>query len=221
MIIKVCGMREAQNIDDVAALGVDLIGLIFYPRSRRYVSQLSTRAGIIPDKAGEGQNTVPVKKVGVFVDDMPQTILTRIVNYKLSYVQLHGNESPTMIENLKRTLIPDFVPEIGIIKALSVQSEEDVKRWRQYDGLVDYFLFDTKCPTVGGSGKRFNWDLLKAYDGNIPFLLSGGIGLEDLDDIKAFSHPMLAGYDLNSKFEDAPALKNVEKIKAFIEAVKQ
>ncbi len=220
MIIKVCGMREAQNIDEVAALGVDLIGLIFYPMSRRYVSQLPTRAGIIPDLAGQGQSTAQVKKVGVFVDDMPQTILTRVVNYGLSYVQLHGNESPTMIENLKRTLIPDFVPEIGIIKALSVQSEEDVKRWRQYEGLVDYFLFDTKCPTVGGSGKRFNWDLLKAYDGNIPFLLSGGIGLEDLDDLKAFSHPMLAGYDLNSKFEDAPALKNIEKIKAFIEAVK-
>lgn len=217
-------MREAQNINDVAALGVDLIGLIFYPKSKRYVSQIPTHAGIIPDKGNLklSSKSEGVKKglVGVFVDDMPQTILTRVVNYNLSYVQLHGNESPVMIENLKRTLIPDFVPEIGIIKALSLQNEEDVFRWRQYEGLVDYFIFDTKCKTVGGSGKHFNWDILKAYDGNIPFLLSGGIGPDDIEDLKNFSHPMLAGYDLNSKFEDAPALKNIEKLKAFIEAVR-
>ncbi|MCF0245115.1 MAG: phosphoribosylanthranilate isomerase, partial [Bacteroidaceae bacterium] len=118
MIIKVCGMREAQNIADVAALGVDIIGLIFYPKSKRYVSQIPTMAGIIPDKASDIGANLSDKKFpalcGVFVDDMPQTILTRVINYHLSYIQLHGNESPIMIDNLKRTLIPDFVPEIKI-----------------------------------------------------------------------------------------------------------
>ena len=213
-------MRDAQNIDDVAALGVDYIGLIFYNRSKRYVSQLSTRAGIIPDLAGQGQAKSDVKKVGVFVDDMPQTILTRIVNYNLACVQLHGSESPVMIENLRRTLIPDFVPEISVMKALRIESLDDLKKCPQYEGLVDYFLFNFKRKTEDGSGKCYNFDLLSNYNGSVPFLLSGGIGLDDLDALRSFTHPMLAGYDLNTRFEDAPALKNVEKIKAFMEGIK-
>ena len=230
MIIKVCGMREAQNIAEVAALGVDIIGLIFYPKSKRYVSQIPMTAGIIPDNASNIEANHSSKKYpalcGVFVDEMPQTILTKVQNYHLSYIQLHGNESPIMIDNLKRTLIPDFVPEIKIIKALSLEKEDDVKRWREYKGFADYLLFDTatiqtnaNAAVPGGSGKHFNWDLLNAYDGDIPFLLSGGIGPEDIDALKDFHHPMLAGFDLNSRFEDAPAVKNIDKLKGFIEVI--
>ena len=122
MIIKVCGMRDADNIRAVSALGVDMIGLIFWPQSPRYVRMINSRSGIIPDKAGEGvvdDGLARPKLVGVFVDEMPQNIVTRVYNYTLDYVQLHGHESPTMIDNLRRTLDPDIRPGIKIIKAVS------------------------------------------------------------------------------------------------------
>lgn len=230
MLIKVCGMRDADNIKAVAALGIDMMGFIFYPKSSRYVSMISSKAGIIPDYSEErlrGQakenatNKSSVKKVGVFVDDMPQNIITRIYNYNLDYVQLHGEESPVMIDNLKRTLVPDICSDIKIIKAISIASPGDVEKCRQYVGNVDMFLFDTRCPTAGGSGRKFDWSILDAYDCEVPFLLSGGIGPDDFDSIIQINHPQLAGIDLNSKFEIAPALKDVDKLRNFINKIRQ
>lgn len=238
MIIKVCGMREPENIRAVASLGIDLMGFIFYPSSSRYVQMISSCAGIIPDyseerlteakrvgnkceEGGSVQDGNLPKRVGVFVDDMPQNIVTRVYNYALDYVQLHGDESPVMIDNLRRTIDPDIRPGIKIIKALRIASEESVQEWRKYDGLVDMFLFDTPCEGYGGSGEKFDWSVLNAYDGNIPFLLSGGIGPDDAQRVKAFRHPQFAGIDLNSKFETAPALKDVEKLKTFIQEIRQ
>lgn len=224
MRIKVCGMREQENILDVASLGVDFIGLIFYPKSSRYVQQISSRAGIIPDfalPAIEDRTACKAKLVGVFVDDMPQNIVTRVYNYGLDYVQLHGDETPVMIENLRKTLIPDIVPDIKIIKALSIREADDVKRWRDYKDCVDLFLFDTQCSTYGGSGEKFDWSVLDTYDGNIPFLLSGGIGPGDVERVRSFSHPMCMGIDLNSKFEVSPALKDADKLREFINAIKK
>ena len=234
MIIKVCGMREAENIREVAELGVDMMGFIFWPESPRFVQMISAQAGIIPDYSEErlrkarSQNQNSPKggtergllRVGVFVDDMPQSIVTRVYNYDLDYVQLHGSESAVMIENLKRTLIPDIAPDIKIIKALSIREKDDVKRWREYEGVADMLLFDTKCKTVGGSGEQFDWSVLEAYDGPIPFLLSGGIGPEDAARVLAFSHPQFAGIDLNSRFEISPALKDVEELKSFIQKIR-
>ncbi|MCQ2220850.1 MAG: phosphoribosylanthranilate isomerase [Prevotella sp.] len=220
MLIKVCGMREPENVREVSSLDIDLMGFIFYPKSSRYVQQISMHAGIIPDRADD--EIIDKKRcryVGVFVDDMPQNIVTRVYNYHLDYVQLHGNESPVMIENLKRTLIPDIVPDIKIIKALSIREADDVKRWREYEGYVDMFLFDTQCKGYGGSGEQFDWSILDAYDGNIPFLLSGGIGPDDAERVKAFHHPKCVGIDLNSRFEISPALKDVEKLRGFIKAI--
>ena len=165
------------------------------------------------------QATVP-KRVGVFVDDMPQSIVTRVYNYDLDYVQLHGHESAVMIENLKRTLIPDIAPGIEVIKALSIREKDDVKRWREYEGVADLMLFDTKCKTMGGSGEHFDWSALDAYDGNIPFLLSGGIGPDDVERVSQFRHPQFAGIDLNSRFEISPALKDVEQLKVFIRQIR-
>lgn len=233
MIIKVCGMRDAENIREVAKLGIDMIGFIFWPESPRFVKMISAQAGIIPDyseerlknakdslsKCQNEQLRMP-KRAGVFVNDMPQNIVTRVYNYSLDYVQLHGNESAVMIENLKRTLIPDIAPDIKIIKALSIHEKDDVKRWREYEGVVDMLLFDTKCKTVGGSGEQFDWSVLETYDGDIPFLLSGGIGPEDAERVLQFKHPQFAGIDLNSRFETAPAVKDIEKLRAFIEKVK-
>ncbi len=233
MIIKVCGMRETENIRQVAALGVDMMGFIFWPESPRFVKMISAQAGIIPDyseerlrkmrnktQASASAENRP-KRVGVFVDEMPQSIVTRVYNYELDFVQLHGNESAVMIENLKRTLIPDIAPDIKIIKALSIREKDDVKRWREYEGAADMLLFDTKCKTVGGSGEQFDWSVLEAYDGNIPFLLSGGIGPEDAERVLKFSHPQFVGIDLNSRFEISPAVKDVEKLKTFIQTIRQ
>lgn len=219
--IKVCGMREPANIHAVSQMAVDFIGFIFWKGTKRNVEQLPTHAGIIPDAPSFSINGIRQKKVGVFVDEMPQTIITRVYNYHLDYVQLHGNESPVMIDNLRRSLVPDIAPDIKIIKALSIREADDVKRWREYEGCVDMFLFDTKCPSVGGSGTQFDWSVLSLYDGNIPFLLSGGIGPDDVESVRAFSHPMCVGIDLNSRFEDEPALKNVERLAEFIESIRK
>lgn len=212
-------MRDADNIRDISALGVDMIGLIFYPPSPRYVQQFSSGAGIIPDYAPDMGKT-PLR-VGVFVDDMPQNIVTRVYNYKLDYIQLHGNEPRETLENLRATIDPDINPNIKIIKAISVSSAEDILKYKEYVGAADLFLFDTKCKTVGGSGEQFDWQVLQAYDGDVPFLLSGGIGPDDAERIKNFHHPKCIGIDLNSKFEIEPALKDVEKLKQFLVKVKK
>lgn len=212
-------MRDADNIRDISALGVDMIGLIFYPPSPRYVQQFSSGAGIIPDYAPDMGKT-PLR-VGVFVDEMPQNIVTRVYNYKLDYIQLHGNEPRETLENLRATIDPDIKPKIKIIKAISVSSAEDIKKYKEYVGAADLFLFDTKCKTVGGSGEQFDWQVLQAYDGDVPFLLSGGIGPDDAERVKNFHHPKCIGVDLNSKFEIEPALKDVEKLKQFLVKVKR
>ena len=164
MIIKVCGMREAENIREVEALGIDLMGFIFWEKSSRYISK---RPAYLPTKC---------KRVGVFA-------------------QLQG---------------------LHLIKAISVSSRNDIATYKTYEGLVEYFLFDTKCPSVGGSGQQFDWSVLSAYDGSTPFLLSGGIGPDDAERIKSFHHPQCIGIDLNSRFELAPGLKDVIKLQAFI-----
>ena len=219
MVIKVCGMRDAQNIREVSQLGVDMIGMIFYPKSPRYVEMQSSHAGIIPDYVKEDINIKSAKspaRVGVFVDDMVQNIVTRVVNYHLDYVQLHGNEPREMCENLRLTLDPDIRPGIKIIKAISVSDASDIQKYKEYVGAVDLFLFDTKCKTVGGSGQQFDWQVLEQYDGEIPFLLSGGIGPEDASRLHAFHHPKCIGIDLNSRCEIEPGVKDVEKLKGFL-----
>ena len=229
MIIKVCGMRDADNIREVSELDIDMMGFIFWKDSPRFVRMISSHAGIIPDYSEERLNKNSgkvvddqhkIKRVGVFVDDMPQTIVTRIYNYELDYVQLHGEESCIMIDNLRRTLEPDIRTGVKIIKTISVSSAEDIEKTKEYEGCVDLFLFDTKCPTMGGSGDKFDWSVLSAYKGNVPFLLSGGIGMDDVDKIKSFQHPQFAGVDVNSCFETEPGVKDVEKLRLFIEKLR-
>ena len=227
-------MRDARNIREVSQLGVDMIGMIFYPKSPRYVEMQSSHAGIIPDYAKEdigasdssGSSSESVStssnspaRVGVFVDDMVQNIVTRVVNYHLDYVQLHGNEPREMCENLRSTLDPDIRPGIKIIKAISVSDASDIQKYKEYVGAVDLFLFDTKCKTVGGSGRQFDWQVLEQYDGEVPFLLSGGIGPEDASRLHAFHHPKCIGIDLNSRFEIEPGVKDVEKLKGFLNEI--
>ena len=219
-------MREPENILAVNELGIDMMGFIFYAKSPRYVKSINTHAGIIPNMANskvkdstETGTRLP-EKVGVFVNEMPQTVITHAYNYELDYLQLHGDESHVYIDNLKRTLVPDILPDVKIIKALSIREADDVKRWRQYEGHADMLLFDTRCEGYGGSGEQFPWAVLDNYDGNIPFLLSGGIGPDDAERVKAFHHPMCLGIDLNSKFESEPGVKNVEMLRTFVRKIK-
>ena len=143
-------MRDANNINDVSNLSINWMGFIFYPKSPRYVRQISSNAGIIPDysslemKNADENDAERIQRVGVFVDDMPQNIVTRVFNYHLDIVQLHGSESPVMIDNLRRTIDPDIRKGIKIMKAISVKSEEDIQRCKEYYGHVDYFLCHTK-----------------------------------------------------------------------------
>jgi phosphoribosylanthranilate isomerase len=180
---------------------------------------IPTDAGIIPDRADTTPKT-DIKRVGVFVDEMPQNIITRAVNFELDLIQLHGHETPTMIRNLRRTLDPDIRPGIQFIKAISVSCRDDIAAYKPYEDCVDYFLFDTKCSTVGGSGAQFDWSMLEAYDGHKPFLLSGGIGPDDAERVKAFHHPQCIGIDLNSRFETAPGVKDVDLLRTFIQHIK-
>ncbi len=225
LIIKVCGMRDADNINDVSALDINWMGFIFYPKSPRYVRQISSNAGIIPDYSSLKEKATAddagrIRRVGVFVDDMPQNIVTRVFNYHLDIVQLHGSESPVMIDNLRRTLDPDIRKGIKIMKAISVKSDDDILKCKDYEGHVDYFLFDTKTPLKGGSGEQFDWSVLQSYDGATPFLLSGGIGPDDARRVRAFSHPRCIGIDVNSKFEKEPAFKDVDMLRKFISEVR-
>lgn len=215
-IVKVCGLRDSENIRQVAALGVDWIGMIFWEKSPRNVTMIPSHAGIIPDRASLSPlatNNSPLK-VGVFVDEMAQNIITRVVNFQLDLIQLHGHETPTLIRNLRRTLA-DIRP-VKVIKAISVSSRDDIAAYKDYADCVDYFLFDTKCQTVGGSGNQFDWSVLDAYDGEVPFLLSGGIGPDDAERVRNFHHPKCIGIDLNSKFETEPAMKDVAAIGKFL-----
>ena len=188
-------MREAENIREVEALGIDLMGFIFWEKSSRYISK---RPAYLPTKC---------KRVGVFVDEDIESVKRIADDYALDYIQLHGHESSDYCAQLQG---------LHLIKAISVSSRNDIATYKTYEGLVEYFLFDTKCPSVGGSGQQFDWSVLSAYDGSTPFLLSGGIGPDDAERIKSFHHPQCIGIDLNSRFELAPGLKNVIKLQAFI-----
>lgn len=222
-------MREAENIRAVAALGVDLIGFIFCPTSPRYVSMLPSQSGIVPDRASRALTNSKLfsavegkkpKRVGVFVDDMAQNIITRVYAYGLDYIQLHGRETPVAMDNLRRTIDPDIRRGIKIIKTIGVGKAEDIGRWRDYKGHADMLLFDTKCATHGGSGAKFDWGLIEGYDGDIPFLLSGGIGPGDAGVVCGYSHEMMVGIDINSGFETAPGIKDISLVEPFVRYIR-
>ena len=205
MIVKVCGMRDAENIRQLDELGtVDWMGFIFFPRSPRHVSEVPA---YLPQHC---------KRVGVFVNASIEEIVDRIQTFGLHLVQLHGHETPEYISSLRQAISPDA----GIIKTIQIASMEDLNKTRQYEGVADHFLFETKCQGYGGSGQQFEWSILQHYKGKTPFLITGGIGAEDAAKVKLFSHPQVVGIDLNSRFEKAPALKDITLIDNFIKQLK-
>jgi phosphoribosylanthranilate isomerase len=212
MTIKVCGMRDADNIAEVGRLEPDMMGFIFYERSPRFAGAMAPGA----------LDPLPpcTKRVGVFVDAPPDVILETVRRYALDLVQLHGAETPELCAALR--------PRVGVIKAFGIASADDLCRTAAWEGACDYFLFDTAAPTHGGTGRKFDHSLLADYRGATPFLLSGGLGPEDAPALaEAFAetatmpHPLCAGVDINSRFETAPGVKNPEAIKTFIQKLKQ
>lgn len=199
--IKICGMKMPSNILDVAALQPDFMGFIFYPRSPRFAEPL--------DKETLDSLPQSIKKIGVFVNETLENILTSVYKYKLDGVQLHGTEMSSMCEELR---------EAGyiVIKAFPIAEAYNFKVTTKYKGSCDYFLFDTKTDAYGGSGLKFNWEILNEYKGNTPFLLSGGIAADDAEAILKINHPKFVGIDLNSKFELSPGLKNIELLNKFL-----
>ena len=205
MIIKVCGMRDADNIRAVAKTGINWMGMIFWPRSLRHVADLSAA------------NAIPcgIERVGVFVDQSCEDIIDIAEKCRLDVIQLHGKESRESILALRGRLRKG----VRLMKAISVGATDDIGKASEYEDIVDYLLFDTKCTTVGGSGKQFDWSVLDEYNGSTPFLLSGGIGPDDAEAVSLFRHPLMMGIDLNSRFETAPAYKDVEKLSSFINEI--
>ncbi len=213
-LIKVCGMRDAQNIEQIALLCPDFIGFIFYPRSKRYVRQSDLSIEEL-DKLLPKDLPTSIKRVGVFVES-PDAEVERIAkNWKLDFVQLHGNESPTFCQKIKEK-------GFKIIKVFSVGKEGiSLSFMREYEHFVDYFLFDTQTPDYGGSGHKFDWEMLENYDLETPFMLSGGISLQDVQKLKNYVHQKCIGFDVNSKFEIAPAQKNSALLEEFITLMRQ
>ena len=195
MIIKVCGMRDASNIQELEKLSINWMGMIFWPKSSRFVPEVPA---YLPRR---------VKLVGVFVDASMEEIRQHVTDYQLDIIQLHGQESPAFAEALK---------PLPVIKAFNIADPEDLNQTKAYEGIVDYFLFDTKGKVVGGNGEKFDWAVLSSYQGETPFLLSGGIGPDDAEAVNSFHHPRCIGIDLNSRFEQAPTFKDITKLRNFI-----
>jgi len=199
-------MRDPENISGVITALPEYLGFIFFPKSKRFVGfeTLPEVLSIIPDS---------VKKVGVFVDETFEKVSETAQQRNLNVIQLHGHETPAFCQQIKDS-------GITIFKAFSVDDQFDFEILNAYSGVCDYFLFDTKGHLPGGTGQKFNWQLLENYKGDVPFFLSGGIGPNDLEALLQFRHPLLFGIDINSGFEISPGMKNVEKVKNFISGIR-
>ncbi len=202
-LLKVCGLTQFENIQEILRLGVTHIGFIFYKPSPRYLGEK-----LQPQAANALHN---IQKVGVFVNAEKSYILDCAATYGLDLVQLHGQESPAFCK--------DIQTHLPVIKAFNIRVEEDLRSTEDYAAFCRYFLFDAAGESHGGNGVRFNWDLLENYTGKTPFFLSGGIGLEETEHLRRFSHPAWKGIDINSKFEIRPGEKDTAAIQQFIQNI--
>jgi len=199
--IKVCGMKYPQNIETVSSLNPDMMGFIFHPNSPRYVERLDSKAlHSIPEN---------ILKIGVFVNQKFVDTYLMIERYKLDGVQLHGDETVEYCISFKEL-------NLKVLKSFTVSVANDFDYTKEYEGACDYFLFDAKTPDYGGAGIKFDWNILTEYIGMTPFILSGGISIDDIEEIKKINHPKFAGVDINSKFEISPGLKSMVMVSNFV-----
>ena len=204
MQIKICGLKHRDNIEAITALKPDYVGFICYAPSPRFAAELDDETlASIPKAIG---------KTAVFVNETAETIKQLIEKYNFEAIQLHGNEDPEFCAQFKG--------EVAVLKAFGVDQDFDFERLTQYVSSVDFFLFDTKTDEHGGSGKSFDWSLLDKYKLDVPFFLSGGLSLDNLDEVKSIKHPQFYGVDLNSRFEIEPGLKDIDKLKNAFELLR-
>ena len=204
MKIKVCGLNYPENIEAVAALSPDYMGFIFYDKSPRFIDDLLV----------EALKSIPASiiKTAVFVNESAETINLLIDKYSFDAIQLHGSESPEFSNSFRN--------KVKVFKAFGLSDGFDFNQLNAYINKVDFFLFDTKTDIHGGSGNTFNWAILDQYKLDIPFFLSGGISPDNLEEVKNISHPQFYGVDLNSKFEIAPGIKNIEQLEKAFDIIK-
>ncbi|MDO4230051.1 MAG: phosphoribosylanthranilate isomerase [Capnocytophaga sp.] len=204
LLVKICGMKYAENIRQIADLQPDYLGFIFYSKSPRYFETE------MPNISSD------IKKVGIFVNENIDEIGLKIENYALKAIQLHADESPSFCKELKKKH-----KDVEIIKAFAVDETFDFSTLIPYENEVDYFLFDTKGKNHGGNGVAFDWKLLENYSFQKPFFLSGGIGINEIEQIKLMKNkglPLFA-IDVNSKFEIEAGLKNEKLLRSFLEQI--
>ena len=206
MQIKVCGITNLEQATALQAMGVHYIGFVFYPASKRYVLEKLSLTDLASFKP------TGVKKVGVFVNEPLDQLLQIVVSAELDIVQLHGDETPEYCEAVRQ--------KVQTIKVFRVGAA--VPDFVAYETSVDYFLFDTDSALYGGTGQHFNWELIKGSNIPKPYFLSGGIGPNDIQGVqvmeKTKAGKSLLALDINSQFELAPGMKDLEKIKIFINA---
>jgi phosphoribosylanthranilate isomerase len=210
MNIKVCGITQFKQLQQLEALNIDYAGLIFYKDSPRYMGDKITGKQI-------KDADFDIKKVGVFVDPGYSELLDAIDEYGLDIVQLHGNETPEMCEELSG--------EVEVIKAFRISGDKSIdidEMVADYDAVCDFYLFDTAGlkESFGGTGQQFDWGILKKAKIEKPFFLSGGIGPDDAAKVKAFKHPDFFAVDVNSKFELSPGLKDMAAVLKFLQGFK-
>lgn len=205
--LKVCGMRDSANIQSLLDVKPDYMGFIFYEKSPRYVGE---ELDVTLLKSFSRN----IKKVGVFVNAHPDLILKTVKKYNLDLVQLHGNETPEVCRGLRSR-------GLTIIKAFSISEGFNFSRLNNFKSHCDYFMFDTKGDSFGGTGQAFNWEILKNYDNEKSFFLSGGISPVHAETIMELKGLNIHAIDINSKFETTPGMKNVDKIKTFARQLKE
>ena len=205
MKIKVCGLKYEYNIEALVQLNPDYIGLIFYPKSKRYIGNQLQLSSYIRALKG-------IKKVGVFVNTNSEEIAEKTKLYNLDMVQLHGTETAAFCDKISRY--------IAVIKAFQIDDTFDFNILADFETTCSGFLFDTASKGHGGSGLSFDWQLLNKYKLSTGFFLSGGISLKSMEQIKLLNHSRLIGLDINSCFEISPGLKDITKIKTFIDEIR-
>ena len=207
MQIKICGMRDAQNIKELLALNPDFIGFIFYPASKRYIT--------INEYLNQNLDTGTTKRVGIFVNEDIKKVISIATQAELNYIQLHGDENIEYCEELKYL---DF----KIIKAFGIDEHFDFQILNAYEEVCDYFLFDTKTKDYGGSGITFDWNILNKYTLNKKIFLSGGLNIEHIKQIKELSFAdKIFALDFNSQLEFEAGLKDIKKCETLINAIHQ
>lgn len=217
MKIKVCGLKEPENIRDIAQLPIDMIGFILFPGSPRFVGK---KKGLPQWLEKHEDELEDIAKVGVFVNAEVDQILNAVHDYRLDFVQLHGDESPEYCRELQTYWTISSMRSARIIKAFRVDEEFNFSKTQPYERLCAYFLFDTKGKEYGGTGKRFDWSVLGKYMGITPYLLSGGIDETMAEEIRKLNFKQMEGVDINSRFEVEAGVKDVEKVKRFVRELK-